>query len=403
LNIHRIPTSKGIRSILTYWYQGARYRPVLGINLSIDKERKSALEVITAIHKNTAETQVPRSFPPDNSTFDAFVPTYLQYLKAKRRDSDQRNEKALTLHLIPHFGLKRLADVRIEDGLVYLEKRRAEKAAEGTIERECAVLSAVLNLAVECEVLDKNRLRRLPVPQYVKRERVAESWELQKIHQASSQEVWRVVILALQTGMRESKLIDVHEEWLIHREDGLWLAPSPGRSSHKRVAKAIPINDLARAALQCNLPRIGGRFFGRWKDANSFKHRWLETIERAGVHDLHFHDLRHTFATWLLEAGVDYIVIEKLLGHRLPGTGDLYIHDWDARLRDAVTRLAVLTEQKLREEIGVNKQKKSFQVPLEVPPSYLELIQNRVSSGKVVPRDRIELSTPAFSGLCSTN
>jgi hypothetical protein len=78
----------------------------------------------------------------------------------------------------------------------------------------------------------------------------------------------------------------------------------------------------------------------------------LDTIERAGVHELHFHDLRHTFATWLLEAGVDYIVIEKLLGHRLPGTGDLYIHDWDSRLRDAVTRLAVLTEQKLREEIG---------------------------------------------------
>ena len=198
--------------------------------------------------------------------------------------------------------------------------------------------------------------------------------------------------------MRESKLIDTHEEWLVQRGDGLWLAPSPGRSSNKRVAKAIPINDLARAALRCDLPRIGGRFFGRWKDANSFKHRWLETMERAGVHDLHFHDLRHTFATWLLEAGVDYIVIEKLLGHRLPGTGDLYIHDWDSRLRDAVTKLAVLTEQKLREEIG-KKHEKPFQVPL----SYLELIQNRVSGGKVVPRDRIELSTPAFSGLCSTN
>ena len=215
---------------------------------------------------------------------------------------------------------------------------------------------AVLNLAVECEALDKNRLRRLPVPQYVKRERVAESWELQKIQKAASQEVWRVVILALQTGMRESKLIDIHEEWLVQQGDGLWLAPSPGRSSNKRVAKAIPLNDLARAALRCDLPRIGGRFFGRWKDANSFKHRWLETIERAGVHELHFHDFRHTFATWLLEAGVDYIVIEKLLGHRLPGTGDLYIHDWDSRLRDAVTRLAVLTEQKLR---GRNRSQKA--------------------------------------------
>ena len=120
-----------------------------------------------------------------------------------------------------------------------------------------------------------------------------------------------MIILALQTGMRESKLIDIHEEWLVQRGDGLWLASSPGRSSNKRVVKAIPINDFARAALRCDLPRTGGRFFGRWKDVNSFKHRWLETIEWAGVHELYFHDLRHTFATWLLEAGVDYIVIKN--------------------------------------------------------------------------------------------
>ena len=52
-------------------------------------------------------------------------------------------------------------------------------------------------------------------------------------------------------------------------------------------------------------------------------------------------------------------MIEKLLGHRLPGIGDLYTHDWDSRLREAVIGLAV-----------------------EVTPSYLELIQNRVSGGK---------------------
>lgn len=197
MNIRRTPTSKGTRSVLTYWYQGIRYRPFLGLNLSADKERDAALKIITAIHQNTAEKQSPKACAPESPTFGSFIPTYLQYLKAKRRDADGRNQHALTLHLVPHFGSKRLADVRMEDGLVYLEKRRAEKAAEGTIERECAVLSAVLNLAVECEALDKNRLRRLPVPQYVKRERVAESWELQKIKQAASQEVRRVVILAL--------------------------------------------------------------------------------------------------------------------------------------------------------------------------------------------------------------
>lgn len=77
--------------------------------------------------------------------------------------------------------------------------------------------------------------------------------------------------------------------------------------------------------------------------------------------------LNRSGCTWLAgtKAGastplsyVDYIVIEKPLGHRLPGTGDLCIHDWDSRLRDPVTRLAVLTEQKLREEIGAKRMKK---------------------------------------------
>jgi hypothetical protein len=49
---------------------------------------------------------------------------------------------------------------------------------------------------------------------------------------------------------------------------------------------------------------------------------------------------------------------EYLLGHGLPGTADLYIHDWDSRWRDALSRLAVLTDQKLREDIDVNKQGK---------------------------------------------
>jgi hypothetical protein len=178
----------------------------------------------------------------------------------------------LWLHLTPYFGSTRLADVRMEDGLVYLEKRRSEKAAEGTIERECAVLSAVLNLAVECEALDKNRLRRLPVPQYVKRERVAESWELQKIQQAASQEVWRVIILALQTGMRESKLIDIHEEWLVQRGDGLWLAPSPGRSSNKRVAKAVPRSmtlHVPRCDVICQESVVGSLAGGKTRTPSS--------------------------------------------------------------------------------------------------------------------------------------
>ena len=96
-----------------------------------------------------------------------------------------------------------------------------------------------------------------------------------------------------------------------------------------------------------------------------------------------------TFTTWLTQCGVDYAVIQTLKGDPLPGSAKYYIHNWDGRLRDAVTRLESFTRAILNAETTT-----------QVPPSYLE---QSLSMRNVVPRDRIELSTPAFSGLCSTN
>jgi hypothetical protein len=74
-----------------------------------------------------------------------------------------------------------LSEIRLEDGLAYLEARTREEAAEGTIERECGVLMAVLNLAVDFEALDRNRLRRLPVPAGSKRDRILEPSDLHRL------------------------------------------------------------------------------------------------------------------------------------------------------------------------------------------------------------------------------
>jgi hypothetical protein len=87
---------------------------------------------------------------------------------------------------------------------------------------------------------------------------------------------------ALQTGLRENKLIEIHEEWLMQRGDGWWMVPSPGQTKIKGVPKIIPLNGLACHALTGSMPRIGGRFFSQWKDGNSFKHNWIKTCERQG-------------------------------------------------------------------------------------------------------------------------
>jgi hypothetical protein len=104
------------------------------------------------------------------------------------------------------------------------------------------------------------------------------------------------------------------------------------------------------------------------------------------------HDLRHTFTTWLTQCGVDYAVIQTLKGEPLPGSAKYYIHNWNARLRDAVMRLESFT----RDVLAGKK-------VAEVPVLPLASDSESLSMRNVVPRDRIELSTPAFSGLCSTN
>ncbi len=215
---------------------------------------------MTAIHANWSEHDKQQAITgqPANLTFAGFVPMHLQYLKAKRPKNDGRNQTVLTHHLIPHFGHKKLLDIRLEDGLAYLEKRRSvlivpedmkRHVAPGTIERECATLMAVLNLAIDIDHLDKNRFKRLPVPEYVKRERIVEGWELLKIRDAASPNVWRLAMAALQIGLRENKLIEIHEEWLLQRGDGWWLVPSPGQTKIKGVPKMVPLNGLAYEAL----------------------------------------------------------------------------------------------------------------------------------------------------------
>ena len=71
MNIRRVRTTCGIRSVLTYWYRGVRYRPVLGLNLTIDQERESANRIISAIHQNTSPSAAtPLIETNDGRTFE---------------------------------------------------------------------------------------------------------------------------------------------------------------------------------------------------------------------------------------------------------------------------------------------------------------------------------------------
>jgi integrase len=94
----------------------------------------------------------------------------------------------------------------------------------------------------------------------------------------------------------------------------------PASTRLKGNPAEIPLNKSAVKALVDEVPSLTDeRVFRRWNNPQAFNKYWESVCTRAKMVELHFHDLRHTFATRLQRLGVDYEIRQTLLGHKMPG------------------------------------------------------------------------------------
>jgi integrase len=350
--INKRRTRKGLAFDLYYRWKGQRYRPLLGYDLSPDEAEQLAIAMISTIHHGE---QAPPSRSPA-ATLRAFLPTYWQALRVKNRVDLRRPEIILETHLLPRFGDRLLDSLTPEDGQEYIAARLDAKAAPGTIQKEWGVLMRILNLAVDFEKLDRNRLKRVQLPDVARRERVATNEELSAIQAEAAKrkpykilgrvydpaEFWRITQVAIHTGLREAKILEIDRSWLRQRDDGWWLILPPSRTRLKGTPRELPLNNLAYTALRPEVAAIEGPIFANWS-ADAFGHQWQRTCKAAKVQDLHFHDLRHTFTTRLQNLGVSLEIRSALLGHSTKAMmTSQYSHGgqgWNLKLREAVTQL----------------------------------------------------------------
>ncbi|MFY9583375.1 MAG: site-specific integrase, partial [Candidatus Acidiferrales bacterium] len=139
--------------------------------------------------------------------------------------------------------------------------------------------------------------------------------------------------LALHTGMRRSEQYGLRWE-NVNLRLGIITIPC-SKHGERRYE---PVNSQARAALESlrqqrdGSERLIPRGHGR---------RWFErAVREAGIVDFHWHDLRHTFASRLVMAGVDLRTVQELLGHKTITMTVRYSHLAPAHLQEAVDRLA---------------------------------------------------------------
>lgn len=124
-----------------------------------------------------------------------------------------------------------------------------------------------------------------------------------------------VVVIATHTGLRSDEL------WSLRWEDvdlvRGWLWVRPGKTGRGR---RIPLTDRATSTLS-SLDRSGEFVFpnshgGKMCARNFYNREFTPAVSRAGIVGLTFHDLRHTFCSRLVMAGVPLNTVRELAGHR---------------------------------------------------------------------------------------
>ncbi len=269
-SINKRPSTKGLAFDLYFRWKGVRYRPLLGYNLTKEQAEEAAIAMMAKIQQGASH---PPAVHPLSPTLRDFLPLYWQIMQVKKRFDLARPHAIIETHLLPRFGERRLDSLSAVDGLAYITARLAANAAPWTIRREWNVLMRILNLAIDFDRLDKNRLRRVELPDVKIRERVATMEELKAIqqktdgrrlkkidtHEYDPAEFWRIATVALHTGLREAKILEIDRTWMRKRDDGWWLILPPARSRLKQTPREIPLTPAAHAALRGAIAHVDGR------------------------------------------------------------------------------------------------------------------------------------------------
>ena len=152
------------------------------------------------------------------------------------------------------------------------------------------------------------------------------------------------ILIALHTGMRKGEIlklkwshIDFHNHLIVLK---------PENTKAKRGRK-IDINRTVLEILKRRRRLNGSEYVITYhgKPIHSIKSGWFKYVELAEIQDLTFHDLRRTFGTRLLEAGVNLVTISRLLGHSRIETTMTYLKPRIELGREAVSILDQLTER----------------------------------------------------------
>ena len=316
----------------------------------------------------------------NDRTLNDWLPLYLESIKSDITINTYNNYNSyIHKHILPEIGTYKLMEIttplikrfimnKLQNGRIRFRDKQPGLSTK-TVKEHFILLKKALNKAVEEGEMLFNPCQSVSFPKQVKSEVQALEQEEQmklesEIHDKFICNSTMTAKLALYGGLRNGeicalKIGDVDfNKGLINVSKTLYRTQTKeGKTSimvsstKNKRQRYIPIPDELKHSLKVYIDTMPkdmrndpNHFLFINKRGNPLEPRRLlfhfkKLLMQAGLPDIRFHNLRHTFATRCLECGIDMKIVSKILGHStIQITADLYTHVTNRTMQRAMTK-----------------------------------------------------------------
>lgn len=309
--------------------------------IDLDVARQKAIDIMSKVvlgRDPHEDHQLRRAVP----TFqDFFAERYLPHVKGYKR-SWKSDLSLYQNHIAPVFGRRRMDDVSSAEISDFHHGLRALGYASGTANRVLILLRFMYNLALKWRLLPHRENPTAHVDLFKlnnEKQRFLTPEEVEalfaQLKNSPNKSLLPIVELLLLTGARKREVLDA--QWKdFDFAQHMWVIPKTKSGKARKVPlSGSAIELLNRLPSQKRSPYL----FPNPETSLPFQtvfYAWNTARKRAGLADVRMHDLRHSFASFLVNSGRTLYEVQRLLGHADIKTTQRYAHLSDETLATAV-------------------------------------------------------------------
>ncbi len=317
---------------IDYTYQGRRYRYSL----------KTRSKKLAQLYMQDLELKIFKreklGIHEERIPFHYLADIYLDYIKVNGTARTYEVEKYKNKTLKQFFEGYTIQEITPE----MIERFKTElsaKVSQQTVNRYLTTLRAMFNKAIQWGYLKDSPMNKVEFfREPPGRLRFLNPEEIQKLIDSSPEHLRPIIIVALNTGLRKSEILSLRWDQIDFVHNVITVI---GKKTGER--RIIPMNKTVKTTLM-KLPRTSEYIFPgpKGKPIQSIKKSFKTACKKAGIENFRFHDLRHTFASYLVMAGVDLRTVAQLLGHKTLRMVMRYSHLSQDHLQKAVDRIGTI-------------------------------------------------------------